>query len=113
MTSKLAVIFTGRVKTSDKRPLLEGHKFTSFCSYSVLPSLNKVYYGPASETLTPPGEFNLQTYIPLASLGLGDSKSGCLRCWVAARDFKVAFSSGARNYRVSKPYVKKKERERK
>ena len=22
----------------------EGHKFTSFCNYSVLPSLNKVYY---------------------------------------------------------------------
>ena len=23
---------------------IEGHKFTSFCSYSVLPFLNKVYY---------------------------------------------------------------------
>ena len=23
---------------------VEGHKFTSFCNYSVLPSLNKVYY---------------------------------------------------------------------
>ena len=23
---------------------IEGHKFTSFCNYSVLPSLNKVYY---------------------------------------------------------------------
>ena len=22
----------------------EGHKFTSFCNYSVLPSLNKAYY---------------------------------------------------------------------
>ena len=22
----------------------EGHKFTSFCNYSVLPSLNQVYY---------------------------------------------------------------------
>ena len=22
----------------------DGHKFTSFCNYSVLPSLNKVYY---------------------------------------------------------------------
>ena len=23
---------------------IEGHKFTSFCNYSVLPFLNKVYY---------------------------------------------------------------------
>ena len=27
-----------------KTKRIEGHKFTSFCNYSVLPSLNKVYY---------------------------------------------------------------------
>ena len=27
-----------------KTKRIEGHKFTSFCDYSVLPSLNKVYY---------------------------------------------------------------------
>ena len=31
-------------KQNLKAKTLEGHKFTSFCNYSVLLSLNKVYY---------------------------------------------------------------------